>query len=177
VSECALCQGPGSDAELNRVEVWSDELWRLSTSVGPGDPTLGFSYLEPKRHVPHIEDLDGAEAATFGAVIARCCRALKDATGAELVYVYVFGGGIPHLHVHLAPHTEGDALNDALLKGELELQPCRAAPPPTSARTTRRCPPRSASPSPSGSGRSSRVDAARCARTRPPGATMSGNAG
>ena len=123
MSECALCQGPGSDAELNRVEVWSDELWRLSTSVGPGDPTLGFSYLEPKRHVPHIEDLDGAEAATFGPVIARCCRALKDATGAELVYVYVFGGGIPHLHVHLAPHTEGDALNDALLKGELELQP------------------------------------------------------
>jgi diadenosine tetraphosphate (Ap4A) HIT family hydrolase len=123
VSECALCRGPASDAELNRVEVWSDELWRLSTSVGPRDPTLGFSYLEPKRHVPHIEDLDGAEAATFGVVIARCCRALKDATGAELVYVYVFGGGIPHLHVHLAPHTEGDALNDALLKGELELQP------------------------------------------------------
>lgn len=107
---------------MGRTEVWSDSLWRLSTSVGPGDPTLGFSYLEPKRHIPYVQDLSGEEAATFGGVLARCCAALKDATGAELVYVYVFGGGIPHLHVHLAPHRQGDALNDALLRGEFEEQ-------------------------------------------------------
>ncbi|HCO03023.1 MAG TPA: hypothetical protein DIT48_06630, partial [Actinobacteria bacterium] len=35
------------------------------------------------------------------------------------VYVYVFGGGVPHLHVHLAPHREGDALNTQLIKGDL----------------------------------------------------------
>jgi len=103
-----------------RVQVWEDELWRLTTSIGPGDCTPGFSYLEPKRHIAHITDLDGPEAATFGAVIARCTSALKDATGCQLVYVYVFGGGIPHLHLHLAPHVDGDALNDALLRGEFE---------------------------------------------------------
>jgi diadenosine tetraphosphate (Ap4A) HIT family hydrolase len=121
--DCALCRGAEGDPALNRVEVWSDELWRLSTSVGPGDPTPGFSYLEPLRHIPHVEDLSGEEAATFGTVLARCCAALKQATDAERVYVYVFGGGIPHLHVHLAPHTTGDALNDALLRGEFEEQP------------------------------------------------------
>lgn len=122
-SECALCRGRDSDMEMGRREVWADSLWRLSTSVGPGDPTLGFSYLEPKRHIPYVQDLSGDEAATFGAVLARCCAALKQATGAELVYVYIFGGGIPHLHVHLAPHNEGDALNDNLLRGEFDEQP------------------------------------------------------
>jgi diadenosine tetraphosphate (Ap4A) HIT family hydrolase len=70
--------------------------------------------------VPHIEDLDGEEAATFGPTLARVCTALKAATDAERIWIYVFGGGIPHLHVHLAPHREGDALNSAMIRGELE---------------------------------------------------------
>jgi diadenosine tetraphosphate (Ap4A) HIT family hydrolase len=120
---CLMCAAADGDAELGRVEVWSDDLWRLTTSIGPGDPTPGFSYLEPRRHIPHVADLDGAEAATFGPTLARCTAALKESTGCELVYVYVFGGGIPHLHVHLAPHTDGDALNDSMLRGEFEEQP------------------------------------------------------
>jgi diadenosine tetraphosphate (Ap4A) HIT family hydrolase len=108
---------------MGREQVWEDDLWRLSTSVGPGEVTLGFSYLEPKRHIPHITDLDGAEAASFGPVIARCTSALQAVTGCALVYVYVFGGGIAHLHVHLAPHDEGDALCEAIIRGEVEEQP------------------------------------------------------
>lgn len=120
---CALCRVPEIDEELGRTEVWSDHLWRLTTSTGPGEVTPGFSYLEPKRHIEHIEDLDGEEAKTFGAVIARCSQVLKHATNAQRVYVYIFGGGIPHLHVHLAPHSEGDALNEALIRGEFEEHP------------------------------------------------------
>jgi diadenosine tetraphosphate (Ap4A) HIT family hydrolase len=114
---CAICAGPAGDAELDRVEVWRDDLWRLSMSTE--GYTLGFSYLEPLRHVPHIEDLDGPEAAAFGSTIARICRALREAAGAERIFVYVFGGGIPHLHVHLGPHVAGDALNTAIIRGEV----------------------------------------------------------
>lgn len=121
--ECTLCRGRDGDPELGRVQVWEDDLWRLSTSPGPGEVTAGFSYLEPKRHIPHITDLDGPEAATFGPVIARCSRALQEATGCELVFVYVFGGGIPHLHVHLAPHVAGDALSEAVIRGEVDEVP------------------------------------------------------
>jgi len=120
---CALCNVPAGDADFGRVEVWRDAFWRLTTSVGPGDPTSGFSYLEPLRHIRYLHELDGEEAATFGPVLARCAAALKEATAAELVYVYIFGGGIPHLHVHLAPHRAGDALNDAMLRGEFEERP------------------------------------------------------
>jgi len=117
MTDCALCRGRAADPELGRVEVWEDPLWRLTT-VTDGE-VVGFSYLEPKRHVPHLTDLGGEEARTLGPVLARVARGLKEATGAELVYVYVFGGGIPHLHLHLAPHRAGDPLNDRMIRGEI----------------------------------------------------------
>ena len=100
------------------MQVWEDELWRLTTSVS-GDPVPGFSYLEPKRHIPFITDLGGDEARTFGPVMARTTGALKEATEAEIVYVYIFGEGITHMHIHLAPHRKGDGLNDQMVKGTL----------------------------------------------------------
>jgi diadenosine tetraphosphate (Ap4A) HIT family hydrolase len=120
VDACVLCDPERAARELMRATVWEDRLWRLSTTLFGAVP--GFSYLEPRRHVPHITDLDGDEAATFGATIARVTSALRDATGASLVYVYVFGAGVPHLHVHLAPHRENDALNSAIIRGELTFE-------------------------------------------------------
>jgi hypothetical protein len=42
---------------------------------------------------------------------------LQEETGAELVYIYLWGG-IPHLHVHLAPHHPNDGLNTQIIRGE-----------------------------------------------------------
>jgi diadenosine tetraphosphate (Ap4A) HIT family hydrolase len=116
--ECALCRGPDGDQELDRTEVWRDSEWRLSMSRHGS--TLGFGYLEPIRHIPYLADLDGPEAATFGPTVARASAALRDASGAALVYAFIFGGGIPHLHVHLAPNTPEGVLNTVLISGEVE---------------------------------------------------------
>lgn len=116
-THCPLCRGSACDAELSRVEVWSDQLWRLTVSLAAEVP--GFAYLEPRRHIPDSTALDGDEAQTLGPVLASAATALKEATGAELVYVYVFGEGIPHVHRHLAPHRESDALNTNMIRGEL----------------------------------------------------------
>jgi diadenosine tetraphosphate (Ap4A) HIT family hydrolase len=116
-SKCVLCQGVAGDAEIQRIQVWEDSLWRLTISLDA--EVEGFAYLEPKRHISHITDLDGEEARTFGIVLARVSRALRDATQAELVYVYIFGGSVAHLHVHLAPHRSEDALNSQMIKGEI----------------------------------------------------------
>ena len=116
-ANCILCRGAAADAELNVIEVWHDDLWRMTLSLDAEVP--GFCYLEPKRHIPHITDLDGEEARTLGPVLAKLTGILKAETGAELVYVFVYGGGIPHLHFHLAPHRTGDALNEQLIKGEI----------------------------------------------------------
>jgi diadenosine tetraphosphate (Ap4A) HIT family hydrolase len=115
-SECIICRGVAGDFELQRVQVWEDLLWRLTVSLDA--EILAFSYLEPKRHIPHVTDLDGEEARTFGEVLARVSHVLQEETGAELVYVYIFGGGVPHLHVHLAPHRSGDGLNTQIIRGE-----------------------------------------------------------
>ncbi|MFZ0892498.1 MAG: hypothetical protein WB778_09650 [Thermoplasmata archaeon] len=115
--ECRLCRGADADRELGREQVWEDPYWRLTTSLG--GEVAGFSYLEPKRHVPHITDLDGEEARTLGPALAKVTQALKEATDSQLVYIYVFGGGIPHLHLHLGPHTEGDALNPSMIRGDV----------------------------------------------------------
>jgi diadenosine tetraphosphate (Ap4A) HIT family hydrolase len=116
-ANCTICRGIDGDAEFERFQVWEDRHWRLTVSLA--SEVAGFAYLEPKRHIPHVTDLDGTEARTFGEVLARTTRALREETGAELVYVYVFGGGIPHFHVHLAPHRAGDALNSQIVRGEL----------------------------------------------------------
>jgi diadenosine tetraphosphate (Ap4A) HIT family hydrolase len=117
-SDCAICAGPARDDELDRVEVWRDDQWRLSMSRHGS--TLGFAYLEPLRHIPSLADLDGPEAATFGPAVARASAVLREASGAGLVYAYVFGGGIPHLHVHLAPNQPDGVLSTALINGPVE---------------------------------------------------------
>lgn len=104
------------DGALMRSEVWSDDLWRLTASEA--SEVAGFSYLEPRRHIGDITELNGDEAETFGSTIAAASKAIKDSTGADLVYVYVFGDGVPHLHVHLAPHrTVGSPLVSEMIKG------------------------------------------------------------
>jgi diadenosine tetraphosphate (Ap4A) HIT family hydrolase len=113
--DCALCLGPEVDGELFREEVWRDDLWRLTTAK-MGE-VAGFSYLEPFRHIESITHLDGPEGATLGPVVARTTSAIREATGADLVYVYVFGDGIPHLHLHLAPHRPDGPLSNHMIKG------------------------------------------------------------
>jgi diadenosine tetraphosphate (Ap4A) HIT family hydrolase len=116
-SDCIICRGTKGDIELHRIQVWEDSLWRLTLSLDA--EVVGFAYLEPKRHIQHLTDLDGEEARTFGTVLARVSKVLRDETNAELVYVYVFGDSVPHLHVHLAPHRQGDALNAQMIRGEI----------------------------------------------------------
>ena len=118
VVDCALCAGLSRDPELDRVEVWRDDHWRLSMSRHTA--TLGFGYLEPLRHIPFLADLDGPEAPTFGPAIARASAAIREASGAPLIYAYVFGGGIAHLHVHLAANRPQGVLNTNIISGEVE---------------------------------------------------------
>jgi diadenosine tetraphosphate (Ap4A) HIT family hydrolase len=103
-----LCHVEEADAFFSRRRVWQDPLWRLSVVLR--GPVAGFAHLEPRRHIPFITDLDGPEAASLGAVLARATAAIQRATSADKVYVYVFGDRVPHLHFNLAPHRSGDAL-------------------------------------------------------------------
>lgn len=81
--DCPACRGVDGDPELHRTEVWSDQRWRLTPSLS--SEVLGFSYLEPRRHITAITALDRDEAATLGDVLGRCTSATRNATGTAQV--------------------------------------------------------------------------------------------
>ncbi len=116
--DCSICNRK-ADIDFNRVEVWSSSLWRLT--ISRYSSVRGFCYLEPIRHIEHITDLDGREAETFGRALADAASSIKESTGSELVYVYIYGDHIPHLHVHLAPHRTNDIYADDVVKAGIVL--------------------------------------------------------
>jgi diadenosine tetraphosphate (Ap4A) HIT family hydrolase len=121
---CLLCRVEEADAFFGRQRVWEDDYWRLSVVVHGAVP--GFAHLEPHRHIPFITDLDGVEAATLGPMLARATVALRAATAADKVYVYVFGDRVPHLHFNLAPHVPDGPLTGGrglLREGAPEIDP------------------------------------------------------
>ncbi len=115
--DCIICQGVAGDQQLQRIQVWEDAYWRLTTSLFA--EVSGFSYLEPKRHIPSITELDGEEARSLGEVLARVTSVLRDEAEAKSVYVYLFGDDLAHLHFHLAPHQANDALSNQMIRGEI----------------------------------------------------------
>ena len=62
---------------------------------------------EPKRHASGLGDLTDREAAALGLLVNGLARALKEVAGAEHVYSFVFGDGLAHQHVVLAPRYAG----------------------------------------------------------------------
>jgi diadenosine tetraphosphate (Ap4A) HIT family hydrolase len=72
--------------------------------------------ISPKNRTS-ASSVGDARGTTFGPTLARITSALREETGAERVYIYVFGGSVPDLHLHLAPHHAGDALNDQIFRG------------------------------------------------------------
>lgn len=112
-SSCSICNGT-SDSELTKREFWRNERWRLSLSKYRD--VFGLCYLEPLRHIRYITELDGKEATEFGPLLANITAALRASTGSKLIYVYIFGDSVPHLHVHLAPHHDGDLFTEGIVK-------------------------------------------------------------
>lgn len=110
---CRICTGETFDREFGRAVVWQDELWRLSTSLRA--KVVGFSYLEPHRHIPTIAELDGPEAATFGPTLARVSRLIRELADADIVYALLYGDHVRHLHVNLVPRRAGDPFVDGPL--------------------------------------------------------------
>ena len=118
VINCSICDG-SADETFSRKELWRNDRWRLTYSTFRD--VFGFCYLEPIRHIRYITELDGLEADEFGTVLSHITSALRAATGAKLVYVYIYGDHIPHLHVHLAPHMDGDPFTDDVVRAGIHL--------------------------------------------------------
>lgn len=106
---CFVCDKHRQGDAAQGGVLYQDELVYAGHVHAMRGPTAyaGWLLVEPKRHAAGLADLTDEEAAAVGRLATRCARALKDGVGAEHVYAFVYGDGVPHLHVHLAPRYPG----------------------------------------------------------------------
>lgn len=110
--ECPFCEIIDRDAPDVR-EVYRDE---NVVAFFPTDPAvLGHTLVVPRRHVPDVWALRTDEAAQLSAAVVRLAEAVRAAVRPEGLNVIQSNGAaatqtVPHLHVHLVPRNEGDAM-------------------------------------------------------------------
>jgi diadenosine tetraphosphate (Ap4A) HIT family hydrolase len=92
----------GAIHETDLIFASHAQLWR-----GETDHYLGHLFVETKRHVPELGGLTDDEAQAVGLWTSRLARALMHTEGAEHVYSFVIGDGVPHVHVHVIGRYPG----------------------------------------------------------------------
>jgi diadenosine tetraphosphate (Ap4A) HIT family hydrolase len=99
---CPFCQiadgSRGADAGI----VFQDEHWLVRT-ISPTPAVAGWLLLQARRHIADSAELDAAEAASFGPLLQRASRAVREVTGALRIYLGSLNEGTPHFHTHILP--------------------------------------------------------------------------
>ena len=111
-AECPFCE------IVDRNDPDVREVYRDANVVAffPTAPAvLGHTLVIPRRHVPDIWSLRTEEAAQLSAAVLRLADAIRAAVVPEGFNVIQSNGAaatqtVSHLHVHLVPRNEGDAM-------------------------------------------------------------------
>lgn len=106
MTDCLACDVLEGRIRPPGGAIYEDELWVVDHSISPVR-MRGWLIVKPRRHVEDFADLSAAEAASFGPLAAAAARAVRDALGAERVYVCSFGEEWRHVHVHVVPRYPG----------------------------------------------------------------------
>ena len=63
--------------------------------------SLGYAFVESRRHAPYMDDLTDAEAEVVGRVTTRLARGLRSELNIASVHSFVAGIGVAHFHQHV----------------------------------------------------------------------------
>lgn len=108
--DCFICRKHRGEISIPGGAIYEDDrLYVGHVRIPEGQDTayLGWIVVETKRHVPEIGDLTDEEARAMGLMITRAGRALVQSESAEHVYVFLFGHGVPHVHMHVIARYPG----------------------------------------------------------------------
>jgi diadenosine tetraphosphate (Ap4A) HIT family hydrolase len=108
--DCFVCRKHRGLERIPGGTIYEDSLIYISHAQLWGDETdhyLGHLFVEPKRHVAELGDLNEAEAQAIGLHTSRIARALERSEGVEHVYSFVIGDHVPHVHVHVIGRYPG----------------------------------------------------------------------
>jgi diadenosine tetraphosphate (Ap4A) HIT family hydrolase len=108
-SSCLICSKHDQGAAAEGGVLYEDDLVYVGHIHTLRAPTAyrGWCVVEPKRHLAELGDLTVDEAEAVGRLLRSVARVQQQVLSAEHVYAFVFGDGVPHLHVHLAPRYPG----------------------------------------------------------------------
>jgi diadenosine tetraphosphate (Ap4A) HIT family hydrolase len=102
--DCLICQKHRGRGPLVGPVVYQDDVL-VVTHRAAG--SLGYLFVETRRHVGSLALLTDAEAAAVGWVGARLARGLCSELEAEHVHTMVAGLGVPHFHQHVFVRHRG----------------------------------------------------------------------
>lgn len=107
---CIVCRITPWPSGTCRGPLYEDELMVISQAQlwgGEEEHYLGHLFIEPRHHSAELADLSAAEGQLIGLFTMRLARALMETEGAEHVYSFVIGDGVPHVHVHVIGRYPG----------------------------------------------------------------------
>lgn len=107
--DCPICAKHRSEGPLVGPMVWEDEHCLVFHRPLDEDGTAvpGYLFLETRRHLPYLADLNDAEAGAIGRVAARAARGLRTELNADFVFSAVVGTGVAHFHQHVFARHPG----------------------------------------------------------------------
>lgn len=109
-ADCLVCRKHRGGLSPPGGAIYEDGLIYVSHAGLFGDEQehlLGHVFVEPRRHVAELADLTDEEARAIGLYTSRVARALMETLDMEHVYSFVFGDGVPHVHVHVIGRYPG----------------------------------------------------------------------
>ncbi len=97
-SGCPICQKHQGQGPLAGPVIYEDDLVFVAHRA---TGSLGYAFVESRRHAAHLEDLTDAEAAAVGRASARLARGLREELRPAFVHTAVVGMGVAHFHQHV----------------------------------------------------------------------------
>ena len=108
---CFICKKHRGGLPIPGGLIYEDDLLAVchvqNLEDDPNNTYLGYLIVENKRHIPGLAEQTEEEARALGLIASRLARALKICEGAEHVYEFLFGHGVPHLHIHIVARYPG----------------------------------------------------------------------
>lgn len=89
-------------------EIYKDDLLAVyHLEPGSGEVYLGYLFIELRRHMEGLGDMNVEEATAVGQMVRRLSKLLKEHYAVEHVYAHVIGDNVSHLHIHIIPRYAG----------------------------------------------------------------------
>lgn len=107
--DCLICAKHRGEGPLVGAHIWADEHVIVThVPVGAdGTATLGYVFVETKRHVASLDALTEEEATGAALAAWRATRGIRAELAPEFVFTAMVGLGIPHFHQHVIPRYQG----------------------------------------------------------------------